>query len=213
MKNLQKAVLIVEAGVASTTPLFIDNESQIIGSSNDADILMENPFISRKHCKVQRIGDSFNICDLGSTNGSSVNGTAIEPHVSHDLNDRDLITLGHSVQIRFLIQSSGKTMTLTKTMKIGKSDLTIDLETRQVHYKGSEINPPFTPKEFSLLALLYDRRQTVVSKDEISVEVWPERLDGSVSDEEIGQCVRRIRRKLGDSSLIKTYRGVGYQLV
>ena len=60
-------------------------------------------------------------------------------------------------------------MTLTKTMKIDKSDFRIDSETRNVCYKGSEINPSFTPKEFSLLALLHDIKKAVVSKDEISV--------------------------------------------
>ena len=213
MDNAQEAILIIESGVASTAPLSIGGEPQILGKSNDADISIENPFVSRTHCKIEISDGQYKISDLGSTNGTSINGTDIEPNSPHDLNNRDLISLGRSVNIRFLVQSSDKTVTFTKTIQMDQSDFTIDSAARKVWFKGSEISPPFTPKEFSLLELLHSKKSAVVSKDEISNIVWPERLDGSVSDEEIGQCVRRIRRKLGDSNLIKTHRGVGYQLV
>jgi pSer/pThr/pTyr-binding forkhead associated (FHA) protein len=78
MDNAQEAILIIESGVASTAPLSIGDDPQILGKSNEADITIENPFVSRTHCKIELVDGHYKISDLDSTNGTSINGSDID---------------------------------------------------------------------------------------------------------------------------------------
>lgn len=55
--------------------------------------------ISRHHASIKVEGPACFITDLGSTNGTWVNGKKIDPHQAHPLNHGDMISLG-----RLLIQ-------------------------------------------------------------------------------------------------------------
>lgn len=65
-----------------------------IGRSARNDLCVEDPFASRLHAELRRRGDSFWISDLGSANGTIVNGTRLDAPVM--LNDRDLIRIGET---------------------------------------------------------------------------------------------------------------------
>src|SRR5579875_3008859 len=49
-----------------------------IGRSRSCDIVLEDPNVSREHAELRPRGDSWVLTDLGSTNGSSINGRRIE---------------------------------------------------------------------------------------------------------------------------------------
>lgn len=49
----------------------------IIGSNSKADITLSDDVVSRKHAKITVQGDTVSLEDLGSTNGTFVNGTKI----------------------------------------------------------------------------------------------------------------------------------------
>ena len=62
--------------------------------------------ISREHCQITRsIGRTTSIMDLGSKNGTFVNGVAVEVRT---LREGDRITLGPHVELRFLIAVLGE---------------------------------------------------------------------------------------------------------
>jgi FhaA, N-terminal domain/FHA domain len=67
----------------------------VIGRSREADIVVDDPNISRKHATVSRSGASWVIEDLGSTNGVLVNGRRIG--AAQPLNPGDRIELGTSM--------------------------------------------------------------------------------------------------------------------
>jgi DNA-binding response OmpR family regulator len=73
-----------------------------------------------------------------------------------------------------------------------------------------------SPKEFALLAHLYEHRGQVCSKDDIGSAVWPEYHEG-VYDYQIENLVRRLRSRIepdpADPQLLLTIRGRGYKLV
>lgn len=50
----------------------------VIGRTPPADITIANPEISRRHCKIEIDGDYAILSDLGSTNGTRVNGARLE---------------------------------------------------------------------------------------------------------------------------------------
>ena len=85
--------------------------------------------------------------------------------------------------------------------------LTIDHRTRTVMFGGSEIS--LTPKEYDLLDCLTTDPGAVLSRDEILRSVWDENWWGSTKTLDVH--IASLRKKLGDSDLIRTVRGVGYQ--
>ena len=48
-----------------------------IGRSEPADIVVADDVISRVHCRIEPHGDSLQVTDLGSTNGTFVDGRRI----------------------------------------------------------------------------------------------------------------------------------------
>jgi len=49
----------------------------VIGRSAPAEIVLEGSTVSRRHCKLEKHGDSVVLTDLGSTNGTFVNGERV----------------------------------------------------------------------------------------------------------------------------------------
>lgn len=50
----------------------------IVGRGLSANIRLEDPMVSREHCEVTREGSEISVRDLGSTNGSFMNGVEIK---------------------------------------------------------------------------------------------------------------------------------------
>jgi predicted component of type VI protein secretion system len=86
---MSKLVLHLEDGTTLDIPL--DDERITIGRRADNDVCLPNLAVSSEHAVVVTIlADSF-LEDLGSTNGTLVNGN---PIVKHFLRDRDEIDIG-----------------------------------------------------------------------------------------------------------------------
>jgi hypothetical protein len=66
----------------------------VLGRSRDADIVLDDANVSRRHAEVRPSGGSWIVQDLGSTNGVKVNGRRIEGPQS--LKRGDVIELGTS---------------------------------------------------------------------------------------------------------------------
>lgn len=87
--------------------------------------------------------------------------------------------------------------------------VTLSRERREVRVDGEEI--ALTPKELDLLGYLMERAGMVVSRDALLAEVWGFLARGETRTVEVH--VGQVRKKLGDPSLIRTVRGVGYTAV
>jgi hypothetical protein len=49
-----------------------------IGRSSDCGIVLADPNVSRRHAEVRRAGEAYIVVDLGSTNGTEVNGQRVD---------------------------------------------------------------------------------------------------------------------------------------
>jgi predicted component of type VI protein secretion system len=63
----------------------------VIGRSREADIVLQDPNVSRRHAEVRRDDEGWQIVDLGSTNGIKVNGRRVN---NQPLSPGDEITIG-----------------------------------------------------------------------------------------------------------------------
>jgi pSer/pThr/pTyr-binding forkhead associated (FHA) protein len=50
--------------------------------------------VSRLHASIKIINESVVIMDLGSSNGTRINGQKIVPHIEYPINHGDVIALG-----------------------------------------------------------------------------------------------------------------------
>jgi hypothetical protein len=75
----------------------IGEEPVTIGRLPECDVVLSDPNVSRRHAEVRRRGNDFVIVDLGSTNGTRVNGAGTR---ERPLADGDEITVG-GTHIRF----------------------------------------------------------------------------------------------------------------
>lgn len=86
---MAKLILSLEGTVIRETPL--DKERITIGRRASNDVRIENLAVSGEHaCIVTILNDSF-LEDLGSTNGTLVNGSPIKRHI---LQNNDVIEIG-----------------------------------------------------------------------------------------------------------------------
>ncbi len=67
-----------------------------LGRSRDADIVVDDPNVSRVHAEVRPSGGAWIVRDLGSTNGVKVNGRRLDPSRPQSLRAGDTIELGTS---------------------------------------------------------------------------------------------------------------------
>jgi pSer/pThr/pTyr-binding forkhead associated (FHA) protein len=73
----------------------------VIGRSDDADCVLPDPNISRRHAELRRSADGqWEIVDMKSTNGIKVNGRRLP---SSSLRDGDQVTLG-TTTFRFVLE-------------------------------------------------------------------------------------------------------------
>jgi hypothetical protein len=71
-----------------------------LGRLPECDITLVDANVSRRHAEIRPMGDAFVLIDLGSTNGSKVNGMRV---VQHELADGDELTFG---SIRLFFEAS-----------------------------------------------------------------------------------------------------------
>ena len=96
--------LVVFLPDGTTRDVLLDKERVTIGRRADNDVCLPYPAVSGEHAQVLTIlADSF-LEDLGSTNGTLVNGRAIAKHV---LNDHDQIDIGRQ-RLTYLSDNEAK---------------------------------------------------------------------------------------------------------
>ena len=93
----QPACLILIRGTPQGHRFFLTADEMIIGRDPTADISIPDSSISRKHAKITREGSVIKIEDLGSSNGTAVNGKKLESGNVAKLAKEDLIKLGNSI--------------------------------------------------------------------------------------------------------------------
>jgi len=91
------ALLEIKIGTA-TTMAPLDDFAASLGRSPENTIIVNDPDVSRRHCIIERYEKGYRVHDLGSRNGTKLNGT----HVAREpLKNDDIIKIG-GAEIRFV---------------------------------------------------------------------------------------------------------------
>lgn len=82
-------LVIHEDGAARSVP--VRRDTVTVGRLPDCDVVIEDKGASRRHAQLKRKGRIYTLTDLGSTNGTKLNGETVQ---SRELHDGDKITIG-----------------------------------------------------------------------------------------------------------------------
>ena len=208
----EKPVLITREGILVGERWTIDRDEFVIGRGSECDVMLPERQVSRQHIKILHEDGHYKLQDLGSKNGTHLNGKQVTGTVP--LQDGDEIQIALAVKLVFV--GTDATLPLTFETPSLEGNMVLDEAQRAVFINGEELQPPLSLAQFRLLHLLYEADGAVCSRDEIIEVVWPGTEGIGVSEQAIDALVRRLRDRLielDDFEYIVTVRGHGFRLV
>lgn len=107
------ARLLVRVGAQPETEYILDREVTILGREAINDLTVNDPEVSRRHTRILREPEGFYVEDLGSTNGTFVNGQRVTAPLL--LYHGDTIEMGKSSRIVFLGANPSEELTRPAT--------------------------------------------------------------------------------------------------
>jgi hypothetical protein len=92
-------MLVVRRGPNAGSTYALDADETSIGRHPDSDLFLDDVTVSRRHAVVRRVGDGYEITDVGSLNGTYVGGERID---TAPLDDMAEVQIGRFV-LTFLL--------------------------------------------------------------------------------------------------------------
>lgn len=211
LRQRESAMLVLQRGAESGRRWPLDRSRPVsIGRSDECDIALPDRQVSRFHARISWNDPGFYVEDLGSKNGTHVNGQEVKAPVL--LHDGDEIQIALRFKLAFV--DAGATTPLT--IEDGEQGLRLDKETRQVWVNGTLVDPPLSLHQFRLLEALWDAGGGVITREHVVNAVWPEASGEGVSEQAIDALVRRLRERIAETDeefrYIVTVRGHGFRL-
>jgi DNA-binding winged helix-turn-helix (wHTH) protein len=214
--NEDTPVLVGQSGPLNGQRWMV-RDSLVVGRDAGCEIIIPSRQVSRNHARFVVTGDGTLVEDLGSKNGTHLNGTTLSE--TEILKDGDIIQIAFAQQ--FIYLSSDATMPLDMGNLDGMTQvqeglLRLEKGSRQVWIGDQELLPPLSASQFQLLDLLYEKQDRVIPRKEIIAEIWGADNAVEVSEQALDALVRRLRDRLAaiDPShpFIITIRGHGLRL-
>jgi len=189
---------------------WVITDTLVIGRDVTCDVVIPDRQVSRRHAQITKNGAIVMLEDLGSKNGTYLNGQPLtEPR---QLVEADEITVAFTQNFLFL--SSDATMPLSGIPPelMSAFRMRLDESSKRVWVRGVELDPPLSAQQYSLLALLYQKTGEVVSREDLINAVWEEDTRW-VTQQAFDALVRRLRERIAqldsDYDYIVTVRGHG----
>ena len=91
--------IVMRAGPTPGKVFPVSSESFTIGREPGNGIVINDAEISRKHARMVQVGTTYTIEDLGSTNGTFVNGVRLS--APHSLRPNEVIAFGEQISVVF----------------------------------------------------------------------------------------------------------------
>jgi pSer/pThr/pTyr-binding forkhead associated (FHA) protein len=225
------AELVVRTPGEGLRHVVLQQPSTTLGAEPACDVVLESPFVSRKHARIDQVADDYFIIDTKSRNGVLLNDAAIEPESRVQMESGDRIDI-LPFRITFMhgAHEPGRgTRPLPESLAVKDNDprpiaagLRVDVSAREVFLNSKRLDVRLSRHEFALLAFLYDRRGTVCKREEIGEAVWGVVVVGTRAlpqndDNMLHALVHNLKRKLERGGVepnthIISIPGVGYRL-
>jgi hypothetical protein len=212
MSNQEVAMLLVQEGNSPKTQWPLVKRTMIIGRETDSDIQIDDRQVSRRHAEIAQTMEGYTIRDLGSKNGTFVNGEAVsqKPRL---IRNGDEVGIALCAKMTFIEDEATAPIVLDYKQR---PSIRMDLAAKRVWVMDKEITPPLSLAQYNLLELLYKSAGNVVSRDEVIAVVWSDEEAEGVSEQAIDALARRLRERIAEidpeSKYVETVRGHGFRL-
>ena len=212
MSNREVAILLIQEGNSPKTQWPLVKTQSVIGRESDADIQIDERQVSRRHAKIVYSNNTYTIQDLGSKNGTFLNGQPISQE-PQPIRNGDEIGIALCAKVTFVAEGATAPVSMLRGREPG---IKMDVAAKRVWVMGQEVNPPLSLAQYNLLELLYNNSGKVVSRDAIVSVVWSEEEADGVSEQAIDALARRLRERIAemdkDHKYVETVRGHGFRL-
>ena len=155
MQESAVPILVVQEGQLAGKRWTLNRSEFVVGRGEDCEVVLPDRQVSRRHFRIVRDDDGYSVEDLGSKNGTYVNGAAVRGSVQ--LQDGDEIQVALSVRLLFV--GAEATLPLTQEMlKVAQPGLRLNKSQRQVWVNGAVLEPPLSLSQYRLLEICGSRR-------------------------------------------------------
>ena len=166
----------------------------VIGRAAQSDVRINDLEISRQHAEIAQEGERCWLADLGSRNGTFVNGERLANGQRHPLMNGDRVQIGQLVVFRF--EDPIATMD-ARSILIYAGGLALDPVRREVYLQNKKVEPRLTAQQFRLLLVLAREPGKVFTKEQIIRAVWSDVKEAEgVSDQALDTMISRVRQSL-----------------
>lgn len=169
-----------------------------VGRSVNNDLVIDSPKISRSHLKILAgQDDSYHAQDLGSANGTMLNGKALEKFKEYHLRASGELQLAGILHLKFT--DSGATFVAPETFTV--FGLSLSHADRMVWVQGREADGfKLSNSEYKFLSLLMEGYPDPVSHAELTQAIW-EYASNDAEDEKrardaLFNIAKRLRERL-----------------
>lgn len=80
-------MLVVRRGPNAGSTFVLEREETTLGRHPESDIFLDDVTVSRRHARITRSPDGYEVADAGSLNGTYVDHERIEKTRLHDMNE------------------------------------------------------------------------------------------------------------------------------
>jgi len=224
MNSEEVAVLVANAGPLNGQRWALRGPT-LVGRDSSCDIVVADRQVSRHHARFSPTPRGVELEDLGSKNGTHVNGQPVRDPVI--LQDGDVVQIALAQQFVYL--SSDATVPLDADeidfspyqispplQPPAQGLLRLEKKSRRVWIGDKEVLPPLSVSQFRLLEILYEHEGKVVPRKTVIANVWGDVEAVVVSEQALDALVRRLRDRLAGTdpthTFIATVRGHGLRL-
>jgi diguanylate cyclase (GGDEF)-like protein len=198
----ERPFLMILAG-PDTGEIFPIEHGDLIGRDRDCAVRLRAPAVSRQHARLCFVGDDLFIEDLGSTNGTVVNGQAVASR--RELRDGDRVTIGVVTLLKLSSDVVDREVFRARLVELGTRDPVTRLLTINLGLDRLEAELAFARRHGGPLAIL------VADVDEMHLinQVRGE----ACGDEALALVAGRIKANLRREDLAARYREDSFLIV
>ncbi|MET0839424.1 MAG: FHA domain-containing protein [Marmoricola sp.] len=98
------ALLVVQRGPGAGSRYLLDSDLSTVGRHPESDIFLDDITVSRRHVEFRRADESFRVHDVGSLNGTYLNGDRVD---DAELQNGDEVRIGKFRLVFFASDAKG----------------------------------------------------------------------------------------------------------
>jgi len=207
--------IVVKDPSGSERLISFEGEAITIGREPSCTVRVDSPYVSRQHARIEQQGEDVVLVDLGSRNGSLLNGERVEgiaPLTPGDvlvIADITLECLAESV-----MDGATRTFTISKRKPAVPADqIRVDINAYEVFVGPNKLEKRLSAQEFELLSHLYSNRERVCQRGELGDAIWG---SGNWDPNMLHRLIHRLKEKIEPTPekprYVQTVPWVGYRL-